>query len=89
MVALIGLGNIGCTPNSISVYGTSNGSACVDFMNNAVQFFNKNLVKLVDQLNNNFIDAKFVYINSTAIGSGDPTAGGKALTLFRNIYFGF
>lgn len=84
MVALAGLGRIGCTPNSISVYGASNGSACVDYMNNAVQFFNKKLVTLVDQFNSYFVDAKFIYINSYGMGSGDPTAAGN--NLFGNVF---
>ncbi|PON69158.1 Lipase [Trema orientale] len=76
MVTLVGLGQIGCTPNSISVYGASEGSDCVDYMNNAVQFFNKKLITLVDQLNSYFVDAKFIYINSYGLGSGDPTIAG-------------
>ena len=78
MVALVGLGQIGCTPNSITTYGT-NGSACVDYMNDAVQLFNGKLVKLVDQINSNFSDAKFIYINSFGMGSGDPTAAGNMM----------
>ncbi|XP_062095939.1 GDSL esterase/lipase At1g29670-like [Humulus lupulus] len=76
MVALSGLGQIGCTPNSISTYGATNGSTCVDYMNEAVQFFNKKLVTLVDKFNNDFVDAKFIYINSYGMGSGDPTQAG-------------
>ncbi|KAL5539278.1 hypothetical protein UlMin_042743 [Ulmus minor] len=76
-VALIGLGQIGCTPNAISSFGT-NGSACVEFMNEAVQFFNKKLIKAVQQLNTNLStsNAKFTYINSYGIGSGDPISLG-------------
>lgn len=61
-VALVGLGQVGCTPYSIST-GT-NGSACVDKMNDAVQFFNEKLKSLVDQLNTNLTDAKFIYVNT-------------------------
>ncbi|KAL5789384.1 hypothetical protein ACOSQ2_004272 [Xanthoceras sorbifolium] len=35
-IAVFGLGLIGCTPGMIAMYGT-NGSSCVDFINNAVQ----------------------------------------------------
>ncbi|KAM6552294.1 hypothetical protein CsatB_002102 [Cannabis sativa] len=76
MVALNGLGQIGCTPNSIKTYGASNGSTCVDYMNDAVQLFNQKLVTLVDKFNSDFADAKFIYINSYGMGSGDPTEAG-------------
>ncbi|PON54640.1 Lipase [Parasponia andersonii] len=80
MFALIGLGKIGCTPNAISVYGISNGSSCVDYMNNAVQLFNKKLVTLVNQLNDYFVNSKFIYVNSYEMGSSDPiTEGFKVL----------
>ncbi|EXB58273.1 GDSL esterase/lipase [Morus notabilis] len=75
MFALVGVGQIGCTPNSISVYGT-NGSACVDYMNDAAQFFNQRLIALVDQLNTDLLDVKFIYVNSYGMGSGDPTIAG-------------
>ncbi|CAL2252087.1 unnamed protein product [Prunus armeniaca] len=74
-VALVGLGLIGCTPNAISTFGT-NGSACVDKLNTAAQMFNQKLVSLVDQLNANLRDAKFIYVNSFGMGSGDPAAAG-------------
>ncbi|BFG28013.1 hypothetical protein CerSpe_142870 [Prunus speciosa] len=74
-VALVGLGLIGCTPNAISTFGT-NGSACVDKLNSAAQMFNQKLVSLVDQLNANLRDAKFIYVNSFGMGSGDPAAAG-------------
>lgn len=75
-MVLVGLGPIGCTPNAISSFGT-NGSACVDKLNKAVQMFNQKLKSLVDQLNTNLKDAKFIYVNSFGLGSGDPTAAGK------------
>ncbi|KAM5587825.1 hypothetical protein ABKV19_006328 [Rosa sericea] len=74
-VALVGLGLIGCTPSAISSFGT-NGSACVDTLNIAAQLFNQRLVSLVEKLNSNLTDAKFIYINSFEMGSGDPAAAG-------------
>lgn len=71
-VALAGIGRVGCTPNSLSLLGTK-GSACVDDMNNAVQFFNVKLLALVEKLNSDYRDAKFIYINSYGMGGGDPT----------------
>lgn len=64
-VALVGLGEIGCTPNAIS---TTNGSECVSGMNAAVQLFNNKLKSLVYELNTNLTDAKFVYIGSYGKG---------------------
>ncbi|KAL5539279.1 hypothetical protein UlMin_042744 [Ulmus minor] len=74
-VALMGLGKIGCLPNSISLYETQ-GSLCVDYMNDAVQHFNDKLVSLIDKLNSKLTNAKFIYINSSSLGSGDPTTAG-------------
>ncbi|KAJ8761959.1 hypothetical protein K2173_006561 [Erythroxylum novogranatense] len=62
-VALTGIGRIGCTPNAIATYGT-NGSLCVDYMNNAANLFNGNLKSLVDQLKNDLMDANFVYLDA-------------------------
>ncbi|XP_050370559.1 GDSL esterase/lipase At4g18970-like [Argentina anserina] len=73
-VVLGGLGLIGCTPAAIANYGT-NGSCSAD-LNYAAQLFNKELVSLVDQLNDNLTDAKFVYINNYEIGSVNTTALG-------------
>ncbi|KAL5577072.1 hypothetical protein UlMin_018771 [Ulmus minor] len=74
-VALFGVGLIGCIPYAISAFGT-NGSACVDHINNAALLFNKQLIALVDQLNNNLTDAKFIYVNIFGISSGDPRSVG-------------
>lgn len=72
-VALFGIGPIGCTPANIATYDT-NGSLCVDFINKAVQEFNTRLKTLVDNLNHNLQDAKFIYVNVYGISSG-PLAG--------------
>ncbi|KAM1796557.1 hypothetical protein ACFX11_036790 [Malus domestica] len=56
----------------LASFGT-NGTACVDSINRAVQPFNQKLVSLVDQLNTKLTDAKFVYVNSFGMGtSGIP-----------------
>ncbi|KAJ4718997.1 GDSL esterase/lipase [Melia azedarach] len=68
-IALFGLGLIGCTPGSIAMYGASNGSVCVDFINIAVQIFNTKLVLLVDELNKKLQDANFIYVNIFGISS--------------------
>ncbi|KAE8056664.1 hypothetical protein FH972_013412 [Carpinus fangiana] len=67
---VFGLGKIGSIPLMQSSCGTgTNGSACVDNINNAVELFNVQLISLVVALNNNLTDASFIYINSTGISS--------------------
>ncbi|XP_015576672.2 GDSL esterase/lipase At1g29670-like [Ricinus communis] len=67
-VALTGIGPIGCTPGAVNSYDT-NGSLCVDSMNQAANFFNNRLQLLVDELNSNLTDAKFIYLNTYGIVS--------------------
>ncbi|XP_059638725.1 GDSL esterase/lipase At1g29670-like [Cornus florida] len=78
-VALMGLGPIGCTPNEIARYG-KNGSSCVEDINNSVQLFNSKLISLVDNLNTNLTDAKFIYVNYYAIASSDVSSLGFKVT---------
>uniref|UniRef100_A0A5B7ANB0 GDSL esterase/lipase n=1 Tax=Davidia involucrata TaxID=16924 RepID=A0A5B7ANB0_DAVIN len=72
-VAFIGLGQIGCVPNQIALYGT-NDSTCVENINSAVQLFNSKLVSLVGGLNRNLTDAKFIYVNIYDMSSSDPSS---------------
>ncbi|KAF8042571.1 hypothetical protein BT93_A1031 [Corymbia citriodora subsp. variegata] len=74
-VAVIGLGLLGCIPAEISRFGT-NGSACVDKINNAAILFNNQLQPLVNEFNSNLSDAKFTYINSFAISTTGPGTEG-------------
>ncbi|OAY29071.1 GDSL esterase/lipase At1g29670 [Manihot esculenta] len=67
-VALSGIGPVGCTPGAIIWKGT-NGSLCVDWMNNAVNLFNNRLEILVNQLNCELIGAQFIYLNTYGIVS--------------------
>ncbi|KAK0590971.1 hypothetical protein LWI29_033856 [Acer saccharum] len=67
-IALFGVPPYGCAPAMIAMHGT-NGSSCVDFINKAVQIFNAKLILLVDELNNNLRDAKFIYVNYYQISS--------------------
>lgn len=75
-LALFGLGLIGCAPAELASFGPSPGSNCVDTINDAVRLFNTGLVSLIDDLNKNFSDAKFTYINFYEIGSTNLTAFG-------------
>ncbi len=66
----------------MNLYGT-NGSACVNNMNTAAQSFNKKLISLVDYLNKDLTDAKFIYLNTYGMVSGDPKDAGRITrTLF-------
>ena len=66
----------------MNLYGT-NGSACVHNMNTAAQSFNKKLISLVDYLNKELTDAKFIYLNTYGMVSGDPKVDGRITrTLF-------
>uniref|UniRef100_A0A6N2KBQ3 Uncharacterized protein n=2 Tax=Salix viminalis TaxID=40686 RepID=A0A6N2KBQ3_SALVM len=63
-VALPGLGSIGSIPYSFSTLCRNNVS-CVTNINNAVQPFNARLVSLVDELNRELTDARFIYLNTS------------------------
>jgi phospholipase/lecithinase/hemolysin len=77
--ALFGAGVVGCTPNSIFLYGTK-GKPCVEEINTAVTLFNQQLISLVDNLNRNLTGAKAIYVNSYQMGSGDPSVLGFKVT---------
>ncbi|KAJ4703735.1 GDSL esterase/lipase [Melia azedarach] len=64
--ALIGVGQIGCSPNQLA-QNSPDGRTCVQRVNDANQLFNNKLKALVDQFNNNDSDAKFIYINAYGI----------------------
>lgn len=61
-LALIGVGQIGCSPNELA-QSSPDGRTCDDRINSANRIFNARLKSLVDQLNNEFPDARFIYIN--------------------------
>ncbi|KAI4332315.1 hypothetical protein L6164_017237 [Bauhinia variegata] len=62
--ALSGLGLLGCRPNLLDSKGE-----CNQEINNAVQLFNGGLRSLVDKLNEEYSDSKFIYVNYAAIQS--------------------
>ncbi|CBI18440.3 unnamed protein product, partial [Vitis vinifera] len=68
-IALFGLAQLGCAPSVVASNGATNGSACVDYINDAVQLFNNRLKELVGELNRNLTDAKFIYVNVYEIAS--------------------
>ncbi|KAJ6435469.1 hypothetical protein OIU84_000621 [Salix udensis] len=61
-VAVMGLARGGCLPLSLATFGT-NGSPCVEMINNAEQIFNNKLLSLINNLNANLSDARFTFIN--------------------------
>ncbi|KAL3741610.1 hypothetical protein ACJRO7_017124 [Eucalyptus globulus] len=62
-VALIGLGQIGCSPSELA-RNSSDDSTCVQKVNDACQIFNNKLKPVVDDFNKNYANAKFTYINT-------------------------
>lgn len=60
--ALIGVGQIGCSPNELA-QRSPDGMTCDDRVNSANRIFNARLRSQVDQFNNEFSDARFIYIN--------------------------
>lgn len=60
-MVLVGVGPIGCTPNALAKNGV-----CVKEKNAAALIFSSKLKSLVDQLNIQFKDSKFVFRNSSA-----------------------
>ncbi|KAD4982501.1 hypothetical protein E3N88_19172 [Mikania micrantha] len=65
---VFGLGQIGCTPHEITRFGT-NGEPCVQWINDAVKLFNDELKRLVEELNSDYLDARFIFINLTSISA--------------------
>ena len=55
----------------------------MDNINSAVQLFNDKLKSLVNDLNTEFTDSKFTYINIIGIGSGDPKVDGIYPATFK------
>uniref|UniRef100_A0A1S3YAB5 GDSL esterase/lipase At1g29670 n=1 Tax=Nicotiana tabacum TaxID=4097 RepID=A0A1S3YAB5_TOBAC len=74
-VAVSNIGLLGCLPEELEVFGR-NASGCVDFINNYVKLFNDKLKLLIDDLNINLPNARFIYINQTSISSGGPSPVG-------------
>lgn len=63
---LIGVGQVGCSP-SILARRSPDGRTCVAEDNNANKIFNSKLKSLVDESNDNYRDAKFIYIDAYGI----------------------
>ncbi|XP_030944446.1 GDSL esterase/lipase At5g45670-like [Quercus lobata] len=72
-VALFGLGLLGYTPVELATCST-NGSSCVENIDNVVALFNDKLVSLVDDFNSNLPNATFIFINTTQISLNSSSA---------------
>ncbi|CAI9087880.1 OLC1v1022067C1 [Oldenlandia corymbosa var. corymbosa] len=64
--ALIGVGQIGCSPNALA-QNSPDGRTCVARINSACKIFNTKLKALVDTFNNQFTDSQFIYIDAYGI----------------------
>ncbi|CAI0475282.1 unnamed protein product [Linum tenue] len=64
--ALIGVGQIGCSPSELA-QNSPDGRTCVQRINAANSIFNDKLRSLVDRFNGNTPDARFIYINAYGI----------------------
>ncbi|KVH96873.1 Lipase, GDSL [Cynara cardunculus var. scolymus] len=67
-IVVFGLGNIGCAPAMIARFGTG-GKPCVESIIDAVKLFNERLKALVDELNKDYFDARFTFINLESISA--------------------
>ena len=61
-VVLIGVGQVGCSPNELARY-SADGATCVGRIDGAIQIFNRRLAGLVDEFNA-LPGAHFTFINA-------------------------
>lgn len=83
-MVLIGVGQIGCSPNELA-QNSEDGSTCVERINVACQLFNNKLKSVVDQFNNNLADARFIYVDAYGIFQdliNRPASFGKPSSIF-------
>ncbi|XP_073157154.1 GDSL esterase/lipase At1g29660-like [Henckelia pumila] len=72
-VAMFGTGLLGCVPLQITKYGATNGSACVETINDVSSLFNQKLKTLIQNLNNRFADATFLFTDAAPTSYGNIT----------------
>ncbi|KAL8460771.1 hypothetical protein ACS0TY_032326 [Phlomoides rotata] len=78
-VVVYGLTTLGCIPEELIRYPT-HGSACVDSINNGVDLYNKMVLSLLNDLNDNLVGARFIFVNLTDLSSANPSATGTRVT---------
>lgn len=64
-MALYGLGPIGCEPSRVKALRMAGKQGCAENVNQIVGLYNQRLPPIVDDLNKNLPDAKFIFINTT------------------------
>ncbi|KAL8032370.1 hypothetical protein ABFX02_13G091500 [Erythranthe guttata] len=73
-VVVFAPGKLGCVPQQISTYGSSDGSFCFETSNEIVQIFADGVKLLIDSLNKLLPGAKFIHTDtSTATSYGNIT----------------
>ena len=88
-MALFGVGQIGCSPNALA-QNSPDGRTCVARINSANQLFNNGLRSLVDQFNNQFPDARVIYVNVYGIFQdiiNNPASFGNCFLFCLNICY--
>lgn len=75
-IVLFGLAPLGFVPFEVTACGTK-GSSCAAYINSAVQIFNLGLVSLVQELDSNLRNAKFIYIDYYGIASSYALSQGN------------
>jgi phospholipase/lecithinase/hemolysin len=86
-MVLFGLGQIGCSPNELA-QNSPDGSTCVQRINSAIQIFNNKLKSLVNELNSNLADARFILVDSYGIFQeiiNSPSSYGKYI-IFSTLF---
>nr|GEX78405.1 SGNH hydrolase-type esterase domain-containing protein [Tanacetum cinerariifolium] len=67
-IVVNGVIRLGCIPFAVDTFDTD-GKPCVEPINDAVKLYNDRLRPLIDELNTNYSDARFTFINMTRISS--------------------
>ncbi|XP_065879480.1 GDSL esterase/lipase At4g18970-like [Euphorbia lathyris] len=79
-IAIFGLGNIGCVPFVLGRHLEdaigNDWTGCIEKMNEGSAILNNKLVDLIKNLNQTLRYTKFVYVNSSGMSAGDPSAAG-------------
>lgn len=74
-LAIFGAALAGCSPYARATFDHKD-SPCVDHINNAIQLFNIGLKSSINDLNTDFTDAKFIFIDVYNIARHDtPNQG--------------
>ncbi|PWA74208.1 SGNH hydrolase-type esterase domain-containing protein [Artemisia annua] len=67
-IVVNGVVKVGCIPIVVGTFDTE-GKPCVESFNDAAKLYNDKLKPLIDDLNTNYSDARFTFINMTRISS--------------------